>query len=47
MGKFSSNNRQNPVDIYAILAEREAKTKKKPAAAPAMLRMQPAAESRD
>ena len=45
MGKFSSNNRQNPVDIYAILAEREAKTKKKPAAAPAMLRMQPAAES--
>ena len=29
MGRFSSQNREDPVDIYAILAEREAKAKKK------------------
>jgi len=33
MGKFSSGNRQNPTDIYAILAEREAGAKKKPGSA--------------
>ena len=33
MGKFSSGNRKDPTDIYAILAEREAGTKKKPGSA--------------
>lgn len=40
MGKFSSSNKNNPVDIYTILAEREAKSRKKPAvSAPAMAPM--------
>ena len=39
MGKFSSNNRQDPRDIYSILAERETKSKK-PASAQAMPRME-------
>ena len=43
MGRFSSQNREDPVDIYAILAEREAKSKKKPASAQPMARMAPAA----
>jgi len=38
MGKFSSNGKNNPVDIYTILAEREAGSRKKPAAAPAPAR---------
>lgn len=40
MGKFSSGNRQNPTDIYTILAEREARAKKKPGAAAPMPRME-------
>lgn len=44
MGKFSSNNRQDPRDIYSILAEREAKSKKKPAPAQAMPRMEQSRE---
>ena len=45
MGKFSSGNRQNPTDIYTILAEREARAKKKPGAAAPMPRMEPAREA--
>ena len=44
MGKFSSGNRQNPTDIYTILAEREARAKKKPGAAAPMPRMEPVRE---
>lgn len=40
MGKFSSGNRQNPTDIYTILAEREAKAKKKSGASAPMPRME-------
>jgi len=40
MGRFSSNNRQDPRDIYSILAEREAKAKKKPVSAQSMPRME-------
>ena len=44
MGRFSSENRQDPRDVYSILAEREAKAKKKTAPAQPMPRMeQPAA----
>ena len=42
MGKFSSGNRQNATDIYAILAEREAGAKRKPGSAP--VRPQPGRE---
>ena len=45
MGKFSSGNRQNPADIYTILAERESRAKKKPGASAPMPRMEPVREA--
>ena len=40
MGRFSSDNRQDPRDVYSILAEREARAKKKLVPAQAMPRME-------